>query len=189
MSMYPRIESAALRPRRRWFVVAVAIALVGIAAGVGIFVYVILGARPTRTFGPGEKVTVHLSPNPRPGFYVNDAGTSADRCEARSTSGQVVPTSPISGSMTVSYGSTRWHVLSRMSVPKAGDYQVTCEPGGDSAATRYAVGTPPSMGGLVGAILAFILIPGASVLAAIIITIVTIVRRSNHRRRLLTGMR
>ncbi|GLY72956.1 hypothetical protein [Actinoallomurus iriomotensis] len=164
--------------------VAALILVAGLATAAVIFFRLVSGAGPTRTFGPGETVTVHLNKDPRPGFYVTDAGSPDDRCYARDSAGRGFAAEPISGTATITENGTRWHVLSHLRLPADGTYQVGCAPTSASAGVRYGIGTPPGAGRMVGDIFAVILIPMAAFAAAIVIIIVVTVRRSSHRRRL-----
>ena len=186
--MYPPvIDSASLRPRRRWFVVAGVIAFVGIVIGSVIFVVGLLSilnkAKPVATFGSGQTVTVSLVASPRPAIYTSVPGFSSGTCTVTSSSGQAVTLAPVSGAETLSFGSQRWQVTYHIKVPASGEYRVSCT----GSAALYAVGTPPSAARLVGVILALILIPGLAILVAIVITIVVAVRRARFRRNLMAG--
>ncbi|GAA4499605.1 hypothetical protein GCM10023191_046790 [Actinoallomurus oryzae] len=106
----PYPPAAEIRPRRLWFLIAALIVVAGLATAAVIFVRLIVGAGPTRTFGPGETVTLHLGKAPRPGFYVTDAGSPNDRCYARDSTGRQFTAEPISGTATITENGTRWHV-------------------------------------------------------------------------------
>lgn len=187
--MYPpvarRIDPAILRPRRRWFVVAGVVAFVGIVVGGVIFAVVLLSvlneAKPVATFGSGQTVTVSLVASPRPAIYVSDPGSLSGRCTVTSSSGQQVPITQLLNVETLVFGGQRWQVGYHIDVPGPGEYRVTCT----GPAARYGVGTPPSTARLIGAILALVLIPGVSIVIAVIITVVVLVRRGRNRRRLL----
>jgi hypothetical protein len=183
MATPPYPASSEIRPRRLWYVIAALIVVAGLAAAAVIFVRLVVGAGPTRTFGPGETVTVHLSKDPRPGFYVTDAGSPDDRCYARDSAGRQFAAEPISGTATITENGTRWHVLSHLRLPADGTYQVTCPQTAANSDARYGIGTPPGAGQMVGSIFAAILIPLAAFAIAIVIIIVVTVRRSSYRRR------
>jgi hypothetical protein len=184
MSAYaPRPAPAEIRPRRVWFLIAALILVAGPAAAVVILIRLATGAGPTRTFGAGETVTLHLDKNPRPGFYVTDAGSLDDRCHARDPYGRRFEARPISGTAAVTENGVRWHILSHLSLPAGGTYQVACPRTSANAGARYGIGTPPGAGEMVGSIFAVLLIPMATFGVAAVITIVVIVRRSSHRRR------
>src|SRR5262245_62333590 len=61
----PPVDSSEVRPKRMWFIIAAAIALAGIVAGVGLLVYGIGGiAQPmSKKFDEGETVAVRLDQN------------------------------------------------------------------------------------------------------------------------------
>ncbi|WP_329255967.1 hypothetical protein OG417_15470 [Actinoallomurus sp. NBC_01490] len=180
----PYPSAAEIRPRRLWFLIAALIVVAGLATAAVIFVRLIVGAGPTRTFGPGETVTLHLGKDPRPGFYVTDAGSPDDRCYTRDSTGRQFTAEPISGTATITENGTRWHVLSHLRLPAGGTYQVTCPRTATNSDARYGIGTPPGAGQMVGSIFAVILIPLATLAIAAVIIIVVAVRRSSNRRRL-----
>ncbi|MFB9834298.1 hypothetical protein [Actinoallomurus acaciae] len=184
MATPPYAAASELRPRRLWYAIAALILVAGVATAAVIFIRLIAGAGPARTFGPGETVTLHLGKDPRPGFYVTGTGSPDDHCYARDSAGRRFAAEPISGTTTITENGTRWHVLSHLRLPADGTYQVTCPRTAANAGARYGIGTPPETGQMVGKIFAVILIPMAALAAATVIIIVVAVRRSSHRRRL-----
>ena len=170
-----------LRPRRLWFVVAGVIAAAGLITGAVLFILNVTGALPDRTFGPGETVSIQLKRSPEPGFYVTDAGSPDDTCYAQGPSGQRIDPHRMSATVTVNDNDTVWHVLSRLKLPSDGTYQVTCLKTATNAGARYAVSTPPDA----VRIATMILIPIGALATALVITIITAVRRNAYRRRLM----
>ena len=160
--------------------VAGVLAAVGIATGIVLFITTVLGSIPHHTFAPGETVTVQLKRDPRPGFFVTDAGSPTDTCSAQASNGQRIPAQPISGAVTVSDNGTEWHLLSRLRLPADGTYQVTCAKTATNAGARYAIGTPPEAIRIVLGVLIAI----GTVGIGVVITIVTAVRRGSYRRRM-----
>jgi hypothetical protein len=179
-------SASELRPRRRWLLVPAAILAGGITATILIAISLFSGTSPKRTFVAGETVTIDLTRDPRPGFYVSDEGASTDRCYARDASGRQYEAEHITGTMTITVNGQKWNVLSHIALPANGTYQVTCDKTDANASARYGVGYPPETGAFVGGILAVVLIPLISFFAAVGITIVIFVRRNTYRRRLLT---
>ena len=157
------------------------IAAAGLITGAVLLIINVTGALPHHTFGPGETVSVALKRDPQPGFYVTDAGSPDDTCYARGPAGQRIDPHPMSGTVTVNDNGTQWHVLSRLRLPSDGTYQVTCEKAATNAGARYAIGTPPDAARIATAIL----IPVGALATALVITIVTAVRRNAYRRRLM----
>jgi hypothetical protein len=182
------VSPAELRPRRRWLLLPAAILVAGAIATVLLalnLVSVIHDGAPKRTFTAGQTVTIHLTRDPRPGFYVSDEGAPSDECAARDSSGHVYPATRISGTATITIDGRTWHVLSHVRLPADGTYQVMCADTGANASALYGVGYPPGTGAMVGSIVALVLVPLFSVSAALVILVVVIVRRNSYRRRLL----
>lgn len=157
------------------------IAAAGLITG-GVLLFIdVTGSLPHHTFGPGETVSVPLKRDPQPGFYVTDAGSPDDTCYALGPTGQRIDPHPMSVKETVNDNGTQWHVLSRLRLPADGTYQVTCLKTATNAGARYAMGTPFDAARTI----MMILIPVGALLIALVITIVTAVRRNAHRRRLM----
>jgi hypothetical protein len=163
-------------------VVAGVIAAAGVITGGVLFVLVITGAIPDHTFSPGETVTVQLKRHPEPAFYVTDSGSPDDACYAEDQSGQRIDPHRQSTDITVNDNGVQWHLLSRLTLPSDGTYKVTCVGTSTNATARYAIGTPPDA----ARIATMILIPVGALAVALVITIVTAVRRGAHRRRLMS---
>lgn len=181
------VNPADLRPRRLWFVLAAVIIVAGLTTGAVLAVGLLRDAGPTRTFAANETVTVQLKRSPKPGFYVTDAGSPSDRCFARDTAGRQIWAEPISGQTTITINNTRWHVLSFVSLPADGTFQVGCVATAADTGARYGVGTPPETRDLLTTILAMIVLWVGSIAIGLVIIIVVAVRRGTNRRRLLAG--
>ena len=161
--------------------VAGVIAAAGVITGGVLFILVVTGAIPDQTFSPGETVTVQLKRHPEPAFYVTDSGSPDDACYAQDQSGRRIDPHRQSTTVTINDNGVQWHLLSRLTLPSDGTYKVTCTETSTNATARYAVGTPPDA----ARIITMILIPVGALALALVITIVTAVRRRAHRRRLM----
>jgi hypothetical protein len=157
------------------------IAAAGLITGAVLLIIDVTGALPHHTFGPGETVSVHLKRDPQPGFYMTGAGSLDDTCYALGPTGQRINPHRMSINVTVNENGTQWYVLSQLRLPADGTYQLTCLKTATNAGARYAVGTPLNAGRTI----MMILIPVGALLIALVITIVTAVRRNAHRRRLM----
>ncbi|GAA4523681.1 MULTISPECIES: hypothetical protein [Nonomuraea] len=180
-----------LRPRLRWIAVAWGVAVACVVAGVVLFVTGIVNTvediAPSTTFAAGETVTVSLDPDDRPSVYVSTDARVNYRCEISGGPGQArLVNAP--GSQTVTAGSRTWEQILLVNAPAAGEYQLTCviQEQGD---VLFGVGRDAlsAAGGIVGGLAALLLIPGVGVLGAIIVTVVVLMRRSGHRKRLATA--
>ena len=161
--------------------VAGVVAAAGLITGAVLLITSVTTALPKHTFAPGETVTVQLKRHPEPGFYVTDLGSTDDICYAQGPNGQRIDPHPMSSTLTVSDNGTTWLVLSRLRLPSDGTYQVTCLKSATNAGARYAIGTPPDA----ARIIAMILIPVGALATALVLTIITAVRRNAYRRRLM----
>lgn len=187
----PRIDPRELRPGRHWFVVAGVIAFVLIALGIGGFAWGLVSSirnlAVDRPFQPNETVTVQMTPESPMGIYValGAAGIPTDaQCTVTSPSGQNVPITTPSGTFTVTTGGRTWQEIHVVEATEAGAHRVTCQ--GETG--EYATGRHPdaaAFGGLIGGIASLILLPLLGMVIGGTIAIVTGVKRSGHRKRLL----
>lgn len=188
-SQPPLIDPSELRPRRRWFVVAGAVAATGVVAGVLVFALGIvalvkgipdLGQR----FGNGEPVTVRMSAGETRTIYGTGNTFDVECFSSRASEGRVT-VSRGAYAFSFSSGGPTWHALYEVSVIRPGSYTLVCN-GNDS---MFAIGDPPNIGrffgAIFGSILALVGLPGMGVLGGAIIAIVVGVRRNGHRKRLL----
>ncbi|MFG1943622.1 hypothetical protein [Nonomuraea sp. NPDC048826] len=182
------MDGKELRPRLWWIAAAWGVALACVVAGVTLFATglpdTVEDLVPSKTFAPGETVTVALDPADRPAVYIATEGRATFECEISGGPGQArLVNSP--ASQTIRLGSRTWEQILLVNAPAAGDYQLTCavQEQGD---IQFGVGKDllAAAGGVLGGVAALVLIPGAGVLVAIIVTVVVLVRRRSHRKRL-----
>ncbi|MEV0149229.1 MULTISPECIES: hypothetical protein [unclassified Nonomuraea] len=185
----PRVDPKLLRPPLWWVWAAWGLALVCVVAGVALFASGVAdtarSALPTKTFGSGETVTVTVDPADEPVVYLASASPVQYTCSAGGGTGRAL-LARMPGSMTVTQDSTTWRAILALNVPEAGAYQLKCDTAEGSGA-RFAVGSAVDAGGLLGGVAALFLLPGAGVLVAVVLTVVVLVRRSGHRKRLAAG--
>src|SRR5690242_1368939 len=84
------------------------------------------GGVPHRTFAPGERVTVRLNHDVQAGLYVAGARRADARCSVTGPAGRPVTPKPVSGTVAVTTGGTRWYLLAALRPTRSGDYTVTC---------------------------------------------------------------
>lgn len=185
------VDGRQVRPRAWWIAVGWVVAVICVAVGVVGFVSGVLGTvdavAPARTFASGESVSVVLDPADKPALYLQTGKDVQYRCEIKGGSGQgrlvAVP-----GSQTLTVNGRSWYLILAVTIPSKGEYEIGCTTpdGGD---TTFGVGreVASTVGGLVGGAVMLVALPVAGVIFAIIVTVVVLVRRNRHRRRLATG--
>ncbi|NUR90633.1 MAG: hypothetical protein HOY71_41695 [Nonomuraea sp.] len=182
------VDSKQLRPKLWSIVVAWVVAVACIAAGIVLFVTGVLGAvtdaAPTKTFGIDQPTTVAIDPADRPAIYVAQGQLVHYECQI--SGGARLANTAVN--QTVQLNGKSWELILVINAPKKGDYSVTCttQEKGD---TQFGVGRDltGTATAAVGKVVAAVVIPIVGILVAVIVTIVVLVRRSGHRKRLATG--
>ncbi|WP_336204771.1 hypothetical protein [Nonomuraea sp. LPB2021202275-12-8] len=182
------MDPKAVRPRLRWIGVAWGLAVACIVAGVILSVSGLVNSvesvAPTKTFTAGERAVVSLDPADAPVVYLASDTRVHYQCQISGGPGRATLL-PVSGTQNLTLEGTKWQQVLRINAPAAGDYQLTCITQ-EQADVRFGVGrdVTAAVGGVLGGVALLVLVPGVCVLAAIIVTIVVLVRRSSHRKRL-----
>lgn len=172
---------AAIRPRRTWYVAAVLLLVLGVAAGVTLFVVALKPATGTfRQFAGNQPVTLHLHRGERHTIYASVDGMWP-ACTARPAVGIVLRHS---SDVDISNSSGHWYATWDLRANRAGRYRLTCQLSGTDAGTQLSLGPYASASRLVLGILGGLLCPGAAFLVAAIICLVVALRRHSARRRL-----
>ncbi|TQS30105.1 hypothetical protein [Microbispora sp. KK1-11] len=175
-----------IRPRLLWIFLAWALFVVLLVAGVGGFaggLFSTLGdAAPTTIFSGGQSVNVALDPADKPAIYAAVDQPTDVRCQLGDGADPRVRLTRPAVSQTVTLNGTTWELLFEAGVPEAGTYPLACE--GDGV--RFGVGKQltGAAGMLVGGAVALLALPTVGFLAALIVTVVVLARRSAARRRL-----
>ncbi|WP_182897522.1 hypothetical protein [Microbispora sp. H10830] len=175
-----------IRPRLLWIFLSWALFVVLVVAGVGGFaggLFSTLGdAAPATIFSGGQSVNVALDPADKPAIYAAVDQPTDVRCQLGDGADPRVRLTRPAVSQTVTLNGTTWELLFEAGVPEAGTYQLACE--GDGV--RFGVGKQltGAVGMLVGGAVALLALPTVGFLAALIVTIVVLARRSAARRRL-----
>lgn len=186
----PKIDARNLRPRRTWYIVAVAIFLVCSTLGGFVFVWAL-----QRIFDIGEglqelyggRAVVRLTPEGHQTLYASRELTTAEADRQCTVSGPAkARITDVEGSRKVTADS-EWIAAAELQVPKAGKYTVKCS---SDDHTTYAVGPNVAelsgrTGKAVGGTFGFFALVGGGFVAALTIIIVTLIRRNGHRKRLL----
>ncbi|MER7499650.1 hypothetical protein AB0L05_12070 [Nonomuraea pusilla] len=181
-------DPKAVRPRLWWIAAAWGVALVCVIVGVALFANGVVGGvsgvAPTKTFAAGENVKVTLDPAERPAVYLSSDTPVHYECRISGGPGQAKLATP-GTNQTLNDGSATWELILLVNAPKKGEYDLTCAVQ-EQADVRFGVGRDllSAAGGIVGGVAALFLVPGFGVLLAIIMTVVVLVRRNGHRKRL-----
>lgn len=192
--MTPLVSSRELRPGRAGYVVAGAVVLLCILGGVGAFVFgigraVVAFPELDRTFDAGVPTAVTLTADPEKVLFA-DRDLAGSDCSVTGGPGEATFRG-ISYSFEFSADGKQWHAVNRFAVSAAGTYTVTCAPRDRGAAgpVRFAVGDAPDLGGyfggLFGGIAALAGLPCLGVVVGGTIALITAVRRSSTKKRLL----
>ncbi|MFG1927645.1 hypothetical protein [Cryptosporangium sp. NPDC048952] len=177
---YP-VDSRQLRPRRRWYVVAVVIAVLFTAIGIGGFAIGVVTAAKSvpdfdGTYTGNQQSSVQLATGRTYALYV--PVDSSQSCVVDDEVRTVNP--PTTFSFT--RGGREWVHLKNLTVVTTGSYDVNC------SVPTYAIGPEPELGklagGIGGGIAALIGLPCIGITIGGIIALVTGLRRSSHKKRL-----
>lgn len=186
------VDPRQVKPGRFWYWIAGIIIVVGIAAGVTVFVFgvsAIAGNIPDmkQTFADGEETTVELSASQDWAIYVEANGDTPPTvdCTVESSGGTAAMT-PSGDTFTFSDGANQWHLVYDVSVDKSGEYTFSCTAG--EAAEGYAIGDGVDVGGFVGGVFGslggLIGIPCFSLVVGGVIILIVAMRRSSSKKKL-----
>lgn len=174
MTELPPPAPRPIRPRRVWYVVAVVVLVLGVAAGVGSFLYALSPATgPVQQFDPDHPARVTLSAGDQRTLY---AQSSAGTVTCTASPGGL-RLSDVTGSLTMSRGGEDWVGRYQMRADRAGTYTVTCTGG-----QRLAIGSYFSLTRLFVGILGTFVCPGGAFLFAAIVCLVVALRRHSRRK-------
>jgi hypothetical protein len=180
----PQTTANELRPGRHWYVTAAAIAVVLIVLGVAIGVYrfdnAIDAVDTDNQFANGDTVTLRLEPESEKTIWVKYPGRSpGPECDI---TGPGSPGLTDPGPDVFLTRDETWMPLYTIDVPRAGDYAVTCS---SQALSRYAIGGSGGMVAFAGGLILAVSLPILGITICAVIVLVTAIRRSGHRKRLL----
>jgi hypothetical protein len=187
----PAADPKDVRPRRLWIWLSWGIALLCVLVGAGLFgagvFNSVTSAAPVKTFTSGGSATVTLDPAERPAIYLDSDTRVHYTCRISGGPAQARLVNTRSAG-PVTDGTTQWQLILLVNAPRKGDYQVACETV-EATGARFGVGRDLNAfaGTLAGGALALFLVPGLGILIAIVVTVVVLVRRGGHRKRLATA--
>lgn len=192
---------ADITPRKRWYWIAVGLAVLGVLLGCAAFLItakIFSDALPDagRTFPSGQPSTVSFASTDELVVYVQlpfdmDPNAATPENTTVCTAGSDVTLKKISEQIMLSDQSARrmWQAVYTAKAATAGDHQLTCEQEDGSVAT-YGLGEMPWGGSLVAGVGTFVIaigLPCVCILVAAIIIVVVAVRRGKSKRRLQEG--
>ena len=171
-----------IRPRRVWYGIAIGVLVLGIAAGIGAFLFALRPALgDLQRFQTGATVRLQLSAGDRRTLYVSsDSAGSGLRCAARPDGLTLSETS----GLTLTQGDESWSARYQLHAEKTGSYRISCISRGGQRS--LAIGSVLSGPRLVGGIITAIACPCAGLLFAGIVCLVVALRRHARRRDLRT---
>ncbi|MEU9255246.1 hypothetical protein AB0D66_25760 [Streptomyces sp. NPDC048270] len=182
----PQIPADELRPSRRRYATAGAIAVVllvmGVAIGAFRFSDAIDAVDTGHRFANGDIVTLRLEPGGEKAIWIRDEefGPSADpECSITGPGGPGLTDPGVDVFLT---RDETWNPLYTIEVPRAGDYQVTCS---SQASSQYAIGDDGGFLALAGRLVLAIALPILGITICAVTVLVTAFRRSRHRKQLL----
>ncbi|MFE2522871.1 hypothetical protein ACFXEL_01375 [Streptomyces sp. NPDC059382] len=182
----PQIPVNELRPSRRWYATAGAIAVVLIVIGVVIgafqFNNAIDSVDTDHQFANGDIVTLRLEPGSEKTIWIRDQEFGPSAAPKCSITGPGDPGLTDPGVDVFLTRDETWNPLNSIDVPRAGDYEVTCS---SHARSKYAIGDSGGFFALAGWLVPAIALPILGITLCAVIILVTAFRRSRHRKQLL----
>jgi hypothetical protein len=187
----PQVDASRLRPPLWWIAVAWTVAVVCAAVGVALFAggvtSTVAGLGPSRTFAAGETVTVSVDPADGPAIYLTSPQLVHFQCTSPGGPAKATLTAP-TGKETVTTDGKVWELIAHIHAPTAGEYRFACTVEEQSGVTfGIGSGVGAAASGLLGSVAILIILPTVGFLLAVIVTVLVLVRRSSHRKRLLAS--
>lgn len=185
-------------PRKRWYVIAIVLAVLGLVVGCGGFLLtlkIISDAMPEdgMRFESGVAAQVSLGAGDERVVYVAlpynaNPGDATPPNTTTCTADAGLTLDKVSAEVKLADGTAKrtWQAVYTLKAAQAGTYALTCEQQDGTRAT-YGVGLMPWGGAVATSIGAFLLIfgvPCVCLVAAVVIVIVVAVRRRSNRKRL-----
>ncbi|MEJ3654370.1 hypothetical protein WEH80_15495 [Actinomycetes bacterium KLBMP 9759] len=172
-----------IRPRLLWIPVMWGVFVVLLGVGILVFINgltsVVGGAAPTTTFQSGETAQLTLDPAEKPAIYVSADGPVNIDCEiVGDSSSQGLKLIQAPGNTSLTSNGREWGLVFLIDAPRKGKYELTC----DAPGALLGVGKELPAGALATPILVLVLLPGVGFVAAVVTTIVVLVRRNGARK-------
>lgn len=175
-----------LRPSRRWYATAGAVAFVLIVMGVAIGVFrfnnAIDAVDTDHRFANGDIVTLRLDPGSETTIWIRDEELGPSANPKCSITGPDEPSLTYPGVDVFLSREETWNPLYAIDVPRTGDYQITCS---SHASSTYAIGDSGGLFALAGWLILAVSLPILGITIGAVIALVTAFRRRRHRKQLL----
>jgi hypothetical protein len=188
-----RVDPADLRPHRRWYAVAVAVAVLGLLAAAAVLSVTIRAwstGFPTlgSPFRGGESVEVDLRAGQPAVLYVSpDTATFNGRCTAE-LAGADVAVTEVSYTFTFFSGGRTWAARYEILADRDGRARLTCMPAAGTGGPLLATGDKPDnprlLRGLAGSVAAGVSTALLGLVGGGVLALVIAKRRGSYRRRL-----
>ncbi|MDG9703295.1 hypothetical protein [Streptomyces sp. DH37] len=182
----PQTPANDFRPGRHWYAIAASIAVVLIVLGAVIGVYrfydVIDAVDTDHHFANGDTVALRLDPESEKAIWIRDREFGPSAAPECSITGPGDPGLTDPGIDVFLTRDETWNPLHTIDVPRAGVYEVTCSSHGLS---KYAIGDSGGILAFAGWLVLAIALPTFGIGICAVLVLVTAVRRSRHRRRLI----
>lgn len=201
-SPIPAIDPAEVRPTKRGYWIAGIIAgigiLIGVAGGAGLFVLAAASVTPSTRIplnGTGTATgNVRLTAGQNWAVYSTSDASWDVECTAMSGAKKAAVTQPGGDFDFTDHGRT-WYKVAEVKAPGDGTYAFNCAPSRYAtdaeglANAQYFVGDSNSaktfIGGIFGGFAVLFGVPFIAIVTAVIIGVVTGVKRGNHKKRLM----
>jgi hypothetical protein len=184
------IDPATLRPVRKWYLLGVAIIVLGLTAGLGAFIFSVT-AFPTlhHEFASGESTSLHIANREELTIYTTEDFTPSNSshttltCQAKSGNSH--------GKVTLhrytyvekwAHESPEWQALYKLSVSQPGTYRISCT--SDTPGIRFALGKHINGWRIFGGIIGTFAFPGLGILLGGSVILVVAFKRYHHKSRL-----
>lgn len=171
------VDPRLIRPKRYWYAVAGAVALVALLVPLAVYVVGQLTGPRLTEVGTGVTALTIKTSETRWLYVSKPKRLIPPPCTL--TGPGDVQLEAVTDFRSVEYAGTRWYAIAKLTVSADGRYTLACigPPGG----IRLAVGGDPGGPGIVGGVVADVLVPVLGVLVALALAVLTFVRRRSHR--------
>ncbi|MFE4259870.1 hypothetical protein [Streptomyces sp. NPDC056883] len=185
----PQIPANELRPSRRWYAAAAAIAVVLIVMGVVIGAFrfddAIDSVDTDHPFANGDTVTLRLEAGSEKTIWIRDEEFGPSAAPKCSITGPGDPGLTDPGVDVFLTRDETWNPLYTIDVRRAGEYEVACS---SHARSAYAIGDSGGLFALAGWLVLAIALPVLGITVCAVVVLVTAVRRSRHRKQLVSRL-
>lgn len=171
------VGPAAIRPRPWLYGLAAAIAVAAIALSVISFVVSAARAPNLQEIGVGVQTMTLRAADPKWLYVSQPERIVPPPCQLLGTGDVTIE--PLARLVSVESDGSTWYALARISVSQDGQYGLACS--GAPGDVRLALGSEPRGAGLFGSFVLKFLVPIGGLVAAVVLFLVTLIRRRSHR--------